>query len=204
MFIKFRFAAAILLMFGALNSAALAQATSASQAVERLNATLLDVMRNAQSLGYRGRVARLGPVLLQTYDLRTMGRTAVGARWEGASPEQQTEIIDLFGRFTVATYASRFNSYGGESFEVTGEQAAGANTLVRSRIVRRTGNPVQINYLVARAGGGQLVIDVYLDSTISEVATRRSEFTSIIARGGIDALTQTLRERIARLEQTAQ
>jgi phospholipid transport system substrate-binding protein len=200
-----RVLAAVLVMLGALAATpAQAQAQSASQAVERLNATLLDVMRNAQSLGYRGRAERLRPMLLQTYDLRTMGRTAVGLRWEGATPEQQNEIIDLFGRFTVATYASRFNSYGGENFEVTGEQAAGANTLVRSRIVRSNGRPVQINYLVARAGGGMRVIDVYLDSTISEVATRRSEFTSIIARGGIDALTQTLRERIARIEQSVQ
>jgi phospholipid transport system substrate-binding protein len=197
-----RFVAAMVLMLAvAPDSPSRAQAPSASHTVERLNATLLEVMRNAQTLGFRGRVERLGPVLLQIYDLRTMGRTAVGGRWDGATPEQQNEIIELFGRFTVATYASRFNGFGGESFEVTGEQAAGANTLVRSRIVRRTGAPVQINYLVA--GAGRRVIDVYLDSSISEVATRRSEFTSIIARGGIDALTQTLRERIARLEQAA-
>jgi hypothetical protein len=58
------------------------------------------------------------------------------------------------------------------------------------------GRTVQINYLVR---GGR-VIDVYLNGTVSDLATRRDEFASILAGGGgADALVKTLRERTATL-----
>jgi len=50
---------------------------------------------------------------------------------------------------------------------------------------------VTINYLVR---GGR-VIDVYLNGTISDLATRRDEFASIISSGGADGLIKKLRER---------
>jgi phospholipid transport system substrate-binding protein len=50
---------------------------------------------------------------------------------------------------------------------------------------------VQINYLVR---GGR-VIDVYFNGTVSDLATRRDEFASILAGGGADALVKALRER---------
>jgi phospholipid transport system substrate-binding protein len=47
------------------------------------------------------------------------------------------------------------------------------------------------NYLVR---GGR-VIDVYLNGTISDLAMRRDEFSSIITSGGADALIKRLRDR---------
>ena len=53
------------------------------------------------------------------------------------------------------------------------------------------GRTVSINYLVRR----ERVIDIYLNGTISDLATRRDEFSSIIAAGGADGLINRLRER---------
>jgi phospholipid transport system substrate-binding protein len=39
------------------------------------------------------------------------------------------------------------------------------------------------------------VVDIYLNGTISDLATRRDEFASIIASGGADGLIRRLRER---------
>jgi phospholipid transport system substrate-binding protein len=50
---------------------------------------------------------------------------------------------------------------------------------------------VNINYLVR----GERVIDIYLNGTISDLATRRDEFASIIASGGADGLIKKLRDR---------
>lgn len=172
----------------------------AAQAIERLNATLLDVMRNA-SVGYRGRAQRLQPVLTSTYDLAQMGQVAVGRTWSTTPPDQQRQLVDLFTQFTVASYASRFNGYSGERFEVLGEQqAANGMVMVRTQIVRSNDRPVPINYLMRRQSDAWRVVDVFLDSAISEVARRRSEFGSVIARGGMESLLQTLRDRIAQIE----
>lgn len=185
---------------GTLQPAPAAAQQAASQAIERLNATLIDVMRNA-GVGYRGRAQRLQPVLTSTYDLAQMGQVAVGRSWQGTPPDQQRQLVDLFTQFTIATYASRFNGFSGERFEMLGEQpAANGNVMVRTQIVRTNDRPVPINYLMRREGNAWRVIDVFLDSSISEVARRRSEFGSVIARGGMDALLQTLRDRIAQIE----
>ncbi len=173
---------------------------SASQVIERLDNALLDVMRNAV-VGYRGRADRLRPILLQTYDIAQMGQVAVGRTWGATPPDKQRELVTLFGEFSVATYASRFNGYNGERIEVVGEQpAADGRVMVRTQIVRQGERPVSINYLMRRDGNTWKVVDVFLDNTISEVARRRSEFGSVIARGGMDALLQSLRERIAQIE----
>ena len=42
-------------------------------------------------------------------------------------------------------------------------------------------------------------VDVYLTGTISEIATRRSEFNSILDSGGPQALIQSLRQQTERM-----
>jgi phospholipid transport system substrate-binding protein len=43
------------------------------------------------------------------------------------------------------------------------------------------------------------VFDVYLDGSVSELALRRSEFTSIVKRQNLDALLVALDAKIAKL-----
>lgn len=42
--------------------------------------------------------------------------------------------------------------------------------------------------MMRRNGGSWLISDIYLDGAISEVATRRSEFSAILKNEGIDGL----------------
>jgi phospholipid transport system substrate-binding protein len=51
---------------------------------------------------------------------------------------------------------------------------------------------VTVNYLMRNNGGVWQIADVYLDGTISEMATRRSEFAAILRAQGITGLIQTL------------
>ena len=46
-----------------------------------------------------------------------------------------------------------------------------------------------------RAGEGWLISDIYLDSAISEVATRRSEFATILRTEGFDGLIAALNRK---------
>lgn len=177
-----------------------AHADGATEVIEKLDATLVDVMRNAASLGFSGRAAKLQPVLKESYDLESMGRTAVGRAWDSASAEQRAKLVELFERFTVANYASRFNDYNGQKFEILNERDAPQGKIVSTRIVRLEKPPVKIDYVMRPRGDTFRVVDVFLDSAISEVATRRSEFTSIIARSGFGGLLDSLRVASERLE----
>lgn len=185
----------------ALNGAsASAQSESATAVIDKLDATLVEVMRNATSLGFAGRAEKLAPVLKQSYDLEVMGRTAVGLAWESATSEQKAKLVELFERFTVANYASRFKDFNGEKFEILRERDAPQGKIVSTRIVRLEKPPVKIDYVMRPRGDTYRVVDVFLDSAISEVATRRSEFTSIISRSGFGGLLDSLRAASERLE----
>ena len=44
-------------------------------------------------------------------------------------------------------------------------------------------------------GGSWQIADIYVDGTISEVATRRSEFAAILRNQGIDGLIEALNRK---------
>ena len=67
--------------------------------------------------------------------------------------------------------------------------------LVKTIIMQSNGKPVALNYLMRGKGNDWKVVDVYLDGTISELASRRAEFGSILKSGGADALAASLRQR---------
>ena len=56
---------------------------------EELNATLLEVMKSAEELGYEGRYEQLAPVLEASYDFPLMIRIACGTGWRDMSAQQQ-------------------------------------------------------------------------------------------------------------------
>ncbi len=155
---------------------------------------LLETMKVAKATPVRKRYDRLEPAIRAMFDLPAMTRIAVGPAWSTLSPEDQQAIVDAFSRFTIATYAYRFDGYSGEHFEVAPTpDARGDNKLVHTTLVKANGEKVPLNYLMHDTPAGWKATDVYLNGTISELATRRSEFSSILRDGGPKALVERLK-----------
>ena len=169
--------------------------------IERLYVTLLAVMKEAKKLSFDERYKRLAPAIEQAFDLGLMTRIAIGPGWAGLAPDQQQRLGAAFARYTISNYANRFDDYGGERFEVSPKAAPNPNgVVVESRLVKSNGEKVNLNYLLRQdAAGSWKIIDVYLSGTISELATRRSEFSTVLQRGGADALVQLIEQRSAAL-----
>lgn len=166
--------------------------------VEGFHATLIEIMRNARTLGVRGREARLRPVMETAFNLPAMARIAIGPPWTSMPADQQQALASAFSDWSIATYASRFDGYGGERFETEGESPlANGDRMVRTKLVRPNDAPVQLNYLLRQAGGAWRIVDIYLTGTISELASRRAEFTAILRDGGPARLLADLRQRTA-------
>jgi phospholipid transport system substrate-binding protein len=167
-----------------------------AQAINNLNAKLLATMKQADQLGVQGRYDALAPVLEKTYDIASMSRVAVGQSWASLQPAQQKAITDAFTRMMVATYAKRFDGFSGETFKIVEITDRGPDEkMVKTVIVQSNGKPVALNYRMHKMGTQWRVVDVYLDGTISELATRRAEFTSILRSGGAEALIASLRRQ---------
>jgi phospholipid transport system substrate-binding protein len=183
---------ALCLAFMALSSPVTAMGTGGTDTVRSLYDTLLATMQNGPALGPRGRYAQIAPVVRRVFDIPFMTRLAVGPEWAGLSDAQRQQVAQAFERYIAAIYAERFDSYSGERLLVTGEQPSAGGTVITSQIIKSNNQPVNINYLMRVNGGVWQIADVYLDGTISELATRRSEFAAILRAQGITGLIETL------------
>jgi len=174
------------------------RAQEMAPAARRLQAyyqQLLPTLQQADRLSVRERDRRFTPAIDSAFDFGTMTRYAAGPAWSTFSPAQQAAVREAFARFLVADYASLVRDYSGQNFVVepqTAREPRGGGEVVKTKLIQADGRIVTINYLVR---GGR-VIDVYFNGTISDLATRRDEFASILAGGGgADALVKKLRER---------
>jgi phospholipid transport system substrate-binding protein len=147
--------------------------------VERLHAGLDQAMRRADELGFEGRFTLLDPVLKKL------------------SMEERTRWAALFRKLTVSTYADRFDGFSGERFELLSVEPSAQDTmLVHTRIVPTDKDPVALDYRVRAGDNGFRIIDVYLEGTVSELALRRSDYSSLVKREGFDSLVTAIEEKI--------
>jgi phospholipid transport system substrate-binding protein len=180
---SFRLASTSLLLTLALSVplASGAEPEAPTQIIERLHTVLIDVMKEADALGYQGRHERLEPLLKQVFDLPFMAQKSVGRHWRKVSDQDRQRLLETFAEFTVANYAGRFDGYSGQHFETIREEPSLRDTvLVHSRLVDPGDDPVQLNYRLRPVDGSWKIIDVYLNGTVSELALRRSEYSSLI------------------------
>ena len=175
---------------------------SGGNTVQGLYDALLDAMKNGRVLGQSGRFTQLAPVINRSFDIASMARLAVGPSWGSLNEAQRQQVTESFGRYISAIYADRFDSYNGQRLEVTGEQPAPLGVMVKSQIIKANGEPVKVDYMMRRSGDSWLIADIYLDGAISEVATRRSEFATILKQDGIDGLIAALNRKADTLTAT--
>jgi phospholipid transport system substrate-binding protein len=180
---------------GILSGPAHAAPASGGDTVQGLYDALLSTMKNGRTLGQSGRFTQLAPVIRRTFDIASMARLSVGPSWANLTEAQRQQVSESFGRYLSAIYADRFASYDGQRLEVTSEQPAPSGVMVRSQIIKATGEPVKVDYMMRRSGETWLISDIYLDGAISEVATRRSEFATILKNDGIDGLIAALNRK---------
>jgi phospholipid transport system substrate-binding protein len=171
-----------------------------SDQIRSFYAVLLDTMKNAQALGIKGRYAKLEPVVLSTFDVPFMSRLSVGSLWGQLTPDQKKQVATAFGRYITATYATQFDGYSGEQLNVLNEQPVKHATLVRTQIVKSDGEPISINYVMHDNDTAWQIRDIYLTGTISQAATHRSEFASILKSGGLDKLISVLNDKADALQ----
>lgn len=183
-----------------------AEADSPVATVERFHAGLLAIMKQAEELGFQGRVEALRPLMAKTFDLGFMASKTVGGHWRKLSDEDKALWSDLFAQFSTANYAGRFTGFKGEEFVTLGvEEAARDTRMVLTRIIVPDDKDVELNYRLLKTSTGEWkVIDVYLDGTVSELALRRSEYASALKRQGFEELVAAVQTKIEDLKAKGQ
>jgi phospholipid transport system substrate-binding protein len=171
----------------------------ASQAIDGLDHTLLDTMKQSKALGIQGRFRKMEPVVRTTFDLQAMMRVASSAYWSKMSPADQSALVTAFGRFTAATYAHNFDDFSGQKFVITGVDTRLPDKLVRTQLIIPPSAPINLVYRMRQDDGRWKIIDVFYNGTISQLAQQASDFSSTLATGGAAALIKKLNNQTERL-----
>ena len=181
-------ALALLLAF---STPASAQADPARTTVQSLDDGLLVIMKAKSS--EKSRAQSIAPVIERTFDLPLMTRLAVGPSWPTIAPSDQQALVAAFRRMTIAQYAANFDSWSGESFNIAPQvDSRAGDRLIRTTLNTPGKDPVSISYRLRASGGDWKIIDVFYRNSISQIATRRSDFSSVLAKEGAKGLVAHL------------
>lgn len=173
-------------------------ASDPAATVENFYATLTETMQRGPLLGDKGRFEALQPAIRHDFDLSAMAQMAVGPSWAKLAPSERSQVTEAFARYTIATYADHFKN-SSDKLAVAGEKKSPYGTIVETKIVQPDGSETGVNYLMRQNGKEWQIADIYLQGTISQIANLRSQFSSVVMRGGAPALVQTLDRKTATL-----
>lgn len=166
------------------------------QVVEDFQSVLIDVMKQGKVLGYQGRYDKLSPAVLRSHDLAKIVRIVIGKEWETLSEQQQAELVDVFTRLSISSYAHNFKEFSGESFRFeTEEETSRGGVVVHSTFLIPDDKDVRFDYMLKDKPNGWSIINIIANG-VSDLALKRSEYTSILKRQGFDALIAQINEKI--------
>ena len=173
---------------------------SATTPVEQLDNALLAAMKAGGITPFDDRYRALAPVIERVFDLDAVLAASIGLSW-ATLPAEQKAALTAFRRYTVSSYATSFNSYNGQSFQVSPTvRALGSDrVVVNSRLLRTDGSSLALDYVMRRGAAGWQAVDVLTDGSISRVAVQRSDFRGLLSSGGTPALVAGLEHKVANL-----
>lgn len=138
----------------------------------------------SEDLTLQQKKAEFKTLLNAKFDLDTIGRFALGRYWRTASKAEKSEYLKLFKQMVFKVYANRFEEYGGQSLKVLGSRVEGrSDSIVSSVLTQNAGPDIKIDWRVRYKNGSYKIIDVVIEG-VSMALTQRSDFSSVIQRGG--------------------
>jgi phospholipid transport system substrate-binding protein len=150
----------------------------------------------------RERRAALRGVIENAIDFAEAARRALASHWRARTDAEREEFVTLFKDLVTYSYIRMMEPYAGEAVQIAGELQADGATTVLTRIHRRQGEPIPVDYRMHRRGGRWLIYDVVVER-VSLVGNYRGQFNTIIQTSSYDELLRRVRARVRELGQAS-
>jgi len=187
---------ALMLIFPAALWGGEQESATAKQVVETFQGHLIEAMKAGKKAGYAGRYEKLYEPVAQSHDLEKIARIILGKEWEKLTPEQQRNFVEVFSKFSVSSYAHNFKDYEGESFVFDSvEETSKGGVVVHTRLKIPNEKDVRFDYMLKQNGNTWRIINIIANG-VSDLALKRTEYTSVLQREGFDALIKGINEKI--------
>ena len=182
-----------------------APATEAPDAlVKRISQDVLDTAKADKDI-QAGNINKVRDLveskILPFVDSQRMTSLAAGRFWRDATPDQQKQLATEFRNLLIFTYSGALSQIKNDDtveFKPLRADPADTEVEVRSQVIVPRGEPIQLNYRLAKAPSGWKIYDInVLGAWLVE--TYKGNFAAEIGRSGIDGLIKALSERNKKL-----
>jgi phospholipid transport system substrate-binding protein len=194
-------AGAVGVMAGGAGRAHAAPDTAVIAPIQSLYDSLLTVMKAGPKTPFTARYDTLAPAVDRALDIPAILQVSVGQAWNELPADQREALLAAFRRYTISSYVSSFDNYTGQRFSIAPDlrSVAPDREIVQTEIIPPSGSSHQLDYVMRQDGEDWKAVDVLAEGAISRVATQRSDFRSLLARGGGPALLASLDKKSADL-----
>ncbi len=168
---------------------------SESNVLESVNALHNSLIKISNKTIKSKNLALMDDVVKNSYDLEKMGKMIIGVKWKQMETKMQKEFINVFKRFISVNYLRRFNKIIDLDFEYQSVRVIEDKFRLAGVILIADNERIKIDYLLGFKNDQWKIFDVLLDGSISEIATKKSDFKKVINEEGVSGLIKNLRLR---------
>lgn len=167
--------------------------------VKRISSDVINTAKTDKAIqaGDQQRVINLVETKILPYvDSDRMTSLAAGRYWRDATPEQKKQLSAQFRTLLVFTYSGALSQIKNETVDFKPLRAAPTDTdvEVRSQVNMTRGEPVLLNYRVAKGADGWKIYDINVMGAWL-VETYKGSFATEIGKNGIDGLIKMLADK---------
>jgi phospholipid transport system substrate-binding protein len=130
-----------------------------------------------------------------TYNAEKMITKIIGDTWKKTNKKDQQEIVIIFQEYIAKNYFKRFKKITNPTFKYKESKKISEKLMLIKTILVVDKEEVSINYLLIFDKNQWRIFDVLLAGSISEIATKKSEFSSFIRDGKISPLIDALKKQ---------
>ena len=163
--------------------------------IEEFHASLKNSNYNIKTINEKKEFLKI--IISRIFDYKKMIKFIYGRSWKDLNKGLQDELSLVFLDYISFNYANRFKDIESLNFEYVSLEEINNNKKVVKTILKiNNDEPIKIDYLFLYDGKNWKVFDVLLTGSISEIATKKSEFFSIIKKEGAEGLINKIKKKI--------
>jgi len=147
-----------------------------------------------ESLVREIRWEKIGVVIDQSFDFRSMSQSILATNWKTATPAEREKFVEFFSQYLEEIYRAKIEAYTNQKIEYIGETINGKRAVVETLIITDN-TEIPVNYKLKNNDGTWFAYDVVIEG-ISLVSNYRSTFAAIVKNDGMDGLLNDIQQRI--------
>ena len=135
-------------------------------------------------------------VIRNTYDTERMLTLIIGEVWKNSEVKDQVILKEVFEEYIAKNYILRFKKIKSLAFGKLEISQTGKNyRMVKTKLTINSKDEVPLNYLLNQTNNSWKIFDVLINGSISEIATKKSEFKNFTNQGNLKPLLDALRKK---------